>query len=156
MIFQKRGKHLDELDKKLLNLLQQNGRISIKKLSDALFITAPAVSQRLRHLEEAKLIQSYHALIDYEQAGLPIKAYIHLSIEPHQKPEFYPFIQSIPNVIECDCVTGPYSMLLKVIFSSTRQLDDFINQLQKFGRTNTQIVFSTPVPSRGYQFDEES
>jgi Lrp/AsnC family leucine-responsive transcriptional regulator len=47
-------------------------------------------------------------------------------------------------------------MLLKVIFSSTRQLDDFINQLQKFGRTNTQIVFSTPVPSRGYQFDEES
>ena len=51
---QKRGKYLDELDKKLLNLLQQNGRLSIKKLSEALFITAPAVSQRIKHLEETE------------------------------------------------------------------------------------------------------
>ncbi|OTE88399.1 transcriptional regulator [Escherichia coli] len=43
-------------------------------------------------------------------------------------------------------------MLIKVVFPSTKSLDSFINDLQKFGRTNTQIVFSTPVPSRGYQF----
>lgn len=149
---QKRGKYLDELDKKLLNLLQQNGRLSIKKLSEALFITAPAVSQRIKHLEETEQLLYYQATIDYEQAGLPIKAFIHLSIEPQQKASFYPFIQAIPNVLECDCVTGPYSMLIKVVFPSTKSLDSFINDLQKFGRTNTQFVFSTPVPSRGYQF----
>ncbi|OTN77479.1 hypothetical protein A5886_002579 [Enterococcus sp. 8G7_MSG3316] len=149
---QKRGKRLDELDKKLLNLLQKNGRLSIKKLSEALFITAPAVSQRLKHLEETRHLVDYQATVDYEQAGLPIKAFIHLSIEPQQKASFYPFIQAIPNVLECDCVTGPYSMLIKVVFPSTKALDHFINDLQKFGRTNTQIVFSTPVPSRGFQF----
>gem|GEM_PF-867724 len=100
---------MDELDKKLLNLLQQNGRLSIKKLSEALFITAPAVSQRIKHLEETEQLLYYQATIDYEQAGLPIKAFIHLSIEPQQKASFYPFIQAIPNVLECDCVTGPYS-----------------------------------------------
>ena len=71
---QKRGKYLDELDKKLLNLLQQNGRLSIKKLSEALFITAPAVSQRIKHLEETEQLLYYQATIDYEQAGLPIKS----------------------------------------------------------------------------------
>ncbi|TXX24184.1 Lrp/AsnC family transcriptional regulator, partial [Escherichia coli] len=116
------------------------------------FITAPAVSQRIKHLEETEQLLYYQATIDYEQAGLPIKAFIHLSIEPQQKASFYPFIQAIPNVLECDCVTGPYSMLIKVVFPSTKSLDSFINDLQKFGRTNTQIVFSTPVPSRGYQF----
>lgn len=146
---------MDELDKKILTLLQQQGRLSIKKLSETLFITAPAVSQRLRHLEESGLIQNYQATIDYERASLPIKAYVHLSIEPHQKPEFYPFIQKIPNVLECDCVTGPYSMLMKVVFESTRSLDQFINDLHKFGRTNTQIVFSTPVSARGYFFQTE-
>lgn len=143
---------MDNLDKRILNLLQQDGRLSIKKISETLFITPPAVSQRLRHLTENGFIRDYQANIDFTSAGLPIKAYIHLSIEPHQKPEFYPFIKKIPNVLECDCVTGPYSMLIKVVFESTRSLDQFINELQQFGRTNTQIVFSTPVSSRGYQF----
>lgn len=73
---QKRGKYLDELDKKLLNLLQQNGRLSIKKLSEALFITAPAVSQRIKHLEETEQLLYYQAAIDYEQPACRSK---HLS-----------------------------------------------------------------------------
>ena len=56
---------------------------------------------------------------------------------------FYPFITAHPNVLECDCVTGPYSMIIKVAFESTEALDMFINQLQVFGNTQTQIVFST-------------
>jgi Lrp/AsnC family leucine-responsive transcriptional regulator len=58
-------------------------------------------------------------------------------------------VKECPNVIECDCVTGNYSMLLKVVFPSTTELDTFIGQLQKFGKTSTQIVFSTPVAPRG-------
>ena len=75
--------------------------------------------------------------------------FINLEIIPAQKAEFYPFIRSCPNVVECNCVTGDFSMLIKVAFADTMELDSFIGRLQKFGRTSTQIVFSTPVEPRG-------
>ena len=75
--------------------------------------------------------------------------------EPYQKKEFYPFIQSVPNVIECNCVTGEYSMVLEVLFPSTTELDKFIGELQRFGRTKTLIVFSTSVEHRGINADIE-
>ena len=61
---------------------------------------------------------------------------------------------AVPNVLECNCVTGEYSMLMKVAFQSTMDLDIFIGQLQKFGKTSTQIVFSTQVGPRGVDVDE--
>ena len=70
-------------------------------------------------------------------------------MDPKLKPEFYPYIQSCPHVVECNCVTGDYSMLIEVLFGTTQELDQFINHLQQFGRTRTQIVFSTPVEHRG-------
>ena len=58
------------------------------------------------------------------------------------------FIDAIENVIECNCVTGEYAMLLEVEFWNTVELDHFINDLQRFGKTRTQIVFSTAVEHR--------
>ena len=58
--------------------------------------------------------------------GYHIKAFINLEVEPAQKKEFYPFIDRIPNVIECNCVTGDYAMLVEVMFQTTIQLDHFI------------------------------
>ena len=57
--------------------------------------------------------------------------------------------QTRSNVLECNCVTGTYSIMLKVAFPSTMELDTFIGHLQQFGNTQTQIVFSTAVPPRG-------
>lgn len=78
-----------------------------------------------------------------------ITAFINLEVEPVQKAEFYPFVQNCPNVLECNCVTGNYSMLIKVAFKNTEELDAFIGRIQEFGKINTQIVFSTPVETRG-------
>ena len=78
-----------------------------------------------------------------------VTAFINLEMHPSQKPSFYPFIEACPNVLECNCVTGQYSMLIKVAFRSTVELDTFIGQLQKYGNTQTQIVFSTSVEHRG-------
>ena len=72
--------------------------------------------------------------------------------ESYQKKEFYPFIQSVPNVIECNCVTGDYSMLIEIAYQSTVELDHFINVLQRFGHTKTLIVFSTSVEHRDIAF----
>ena len=113
------------------------------------FLTSPAVSARIERLEAEGILTGFHASVDPIQLGYHIKAYISLEISPAQKPEVYPFLRAHPNVLECDCVTGNYSVLLKVAFPSTMELDEFIGKLQNFGKTSTMIVFSTIVENRG-------
>ena len=86
--------------------------------------------------------------------GYHILAYINLEVIPEDKEQFYAYAREVPHILECSCVTGGFSMLLKVAFQSTMELDMFIGQLQKFGRTSTQIVFSTHVGPRGVDVDE--
>ena len=77
-------------------------------------------------MEAEGILTGFHASVDPIQLGYHIKAYISLEISPAQKPEVYPFLRAHPNVLECDCVTGNYSVLLKVAFPSTMELDEFI------------------------------
>ena len=100
-------------------------------------------------LESSGAIMSYQAQVAAPMLGYMVKAFVNLDMDPQRKPEFYPYIESCPHVVECNCVTGDYSMLIEVLFATTQELDQFINHLQQFGRTRTQIVFSTPVEHRG-------
>ncbi len=140
---------MDNIDRKILSVLQENARTPLKVIAEQVFLSSPAVSARIERLEAAGLITGYQAQLSAAAMGYQIKAFIFIEVEPKQKPEFYPYIEGCPNVMECNCVTGDYSMLLKVCFHTTQELDQFINQLQQFGRTRTQIVFSTPVEHRG-------
>ena len=139
---------LDAIDRRILKRLQVNARTPIKEIAKEIFLSSPAVSNRIEKMEKAGILRGYHAQIDLTLFGYNIKAFINLEVEPYQKKEFYPFIRSIPNVIECNCVTGEYAMLIEVVFRTTQQLDHFINELQHFGKTQTQIVFSTSVEHR--------
>lgn len=140
---------MDNIDKKILKLLQENARYPLKHLANKVFLSSPAVSARIERLEKKGIITGYHAAIAPVSLGFHITAFINLALDPKEKPEFYPFIESCPNVLEVNCVTGAYAMLIKVCFPSTNELDQFINELQRFGNTDTQIVFSTPVEPRG-------
>lgn len=140
---------MNPADAALIAALQENARVPVKALAKRVFLSPPAVSSRIAKLEEQGVIRGYRASVDPFKVGYHIKAFINLQMTPQQKPVFYPFIRACPNVVECDCITGKYSMLIKVIFHSTMELDAFIGQLQKFGPTDTQIVFSTPVEARG-------
>lgn len=145
---------LDHIDKEILNLLQTHARMPLKEIAAKVFLSSPAVSARIDRLMKEGYIDSFQAQLNPIALGYHIKAFINLEVEPIQKKEFYPFIESIPNVIECNCVTGNYAMLITVLFKSTSDLDLFINQLQGFGKTKTQIVFSTSVKHRGVVIDE--
>ena len=126
---------MDTIDRKILTILQQNARTPLKVIAEQVFLSSPAVSARIERLESAGYIQGYQAQLSCAALGYQIKAFISLEVEPSQKPEFYPYIEGCPNVMEC--------------FHTTQELDQFINQLHRFGRTRTQIVFSTPVEHRG-------
>ncbi|WP_312426713.1 Lrp/AsnC family transcriptional regulator [Lacrimispora sp.] len=140
---------MDDIDKKIVKTLQNNARASLKNIAEIAFLSSPAVSARIEKLERDKIITGYHAEVDSRKLGYHITAFISLDVSSADKIRFYEDMESIPNVLECNCVTGEYSMLVKVAFPSTMELDIFIGQLQKYGKTSTQIVFSTPVGPRG-------
>ena len=146
---------MDKIDRKIINSLQKNARASLKDLSKECFISSPAIAARINKLEKSGIINGYHSSIDIEKIGFHVRAFIQVQLEPRQKDEFYPYVQSIPNVVECNCVNGDYSEIMEVIFPSTTDLDNFINTIQqRFGKTSTQIVFSTSVQHRGITLDD--
>lgn len=140
---------LDHIDIEILNILQDNASTPIKEIASKVFLSSPAVSARIERMERQGYILGYHAQVNPLALGYHIKAFISLEIEPVRKKEFYPYIKGCRNVIECNCVTGDYSMLLEVLFPDTVALDQFIGELQEYGRTKTLIVFSTSVEHRG-------
>lgn len=140
---------LDHIDIEILNILQEDASTPIKEIAAHVFLSSPAVSARIERMERQGYILGYHAQVNPIALGYHIKAFINLEIEPVRKKEFYPYIKEQRNVIECNCVTGDYSMLLEVLFPDTVELDQFIGELQSYGRTKTLIVFSTSVEHRG-------
>lgn len=144
---------LDTIDKIILDTLQENAKTPLKDIAGKVYLSTPAVSARIEKLEKDGFITGYHAQINPVALGYHIKALINLEVVPEDKKEFYPFVKNCPNVIECNCVTGDYSMVLEVLFPGTVELDQFIGELQRFGRTKTLIVFSTSVEHRGITAD---
>jgi Lrp/AsnC family leucine-responsive transcriptional regulator len=136
-------KQLDATDKKIIEILQNNGKASLKELSADIHMTTPAISARIERLERDGYIKGYHAEIDLEKTGFSIKAFILVSVRHEDVEKFTEFISSSKCVIECCHITGPYSMILKAVFSSTSLLGEFLEQIQYYGKTETQVVFST-------------
>lgn len=139
---------LDKVDEKIIQMLQTNARVPVKEIAKEVFLSSPAVSARIDRLSQEQLIKGYHMTIDRHKLGYDVTAFVSLEMSPAQKSKFYPFIKACPNVLECNCITGQYSQLIKVAFRNTIDLDSFIGSLQQFGRTSTEIVFSTPVEPR--------
>ena len=139
---------LDAVDRTILNILQRNAKCPLKEIAEKVYLSTPAVSARIEKMEKEGYILGYQAQVNPEALGYHIKALINLEVSPEGK-------RKCSNVIECNCVTGEYSMVLEVLFPSTTELDKFIGELQRFGRTKTLIVFSTSVEHRGINADIE-
>ena len=96
---------MDKIDRKIINSLQKNARASLKDLSKECFISSPAIAARINKLEKSGIINGYHSSIDIEKIGFHVRAFIQVQLEPRQKDEFYPYVQSIPKLVECNCET---------------------------------------------------
>ena len=142
---------LDRIDLEILSILEENARTPIKSIAKRIFISPPTVAARIDSMEKAGILLGYHAKINDSILGHPVRAFINLEVAPERKTELYPFLTDCPDVIECSHVTGEYSLLIQTVFDSTDSLDRFISRLQDFGRTKTQIVFSTIVEHRGFR-----
>lgn len=139
---------MDGIDYTILEMLVENSRYSMRDIAKKVFLSSTAVAARVERLEQKGIITGYHVSVNPIKMGYYIKAYIQIQVNPIQKNEFYPYMDRNMHVLECDCVTGEYTMLIKVIFKTTMELDQFINEIQRFGKTNTLIVFSTSTNHR--------
>lgn len=135
--------NIDGIDVQILNALKVNARTAAAELAAETGLDEQSLAERIDNLENAGYIKGYHADIDLEKIGYKIKAFIQMSVLPEDQRKFYDFIQKKDCILECSHITGQFSMLLKVIFPTTSELDTFVGELQEFGKTETQVVFST-------------
>lgn len=140
--------HLDEIDARLLDLLQADGRATQLELARAVHLSQPAVAERIRKLEQAGVITGYKAQVDPAKLGIDITAFIGVSIEhPKYFEEFARIVLRLPEVLECHRVAGLDSYILKVRAANTQALDQLLVETLRtiagVTRTNTTIVLSS-------------
>ena len=144
---------LDDIDVKILALLDKDARVSIKTIAEKVYVSQPTVSARIEALVKKGIIKGFYTEIDNSVYDNVIKCYIQIEVAPARKEELYELIKNTPEVIECDRVTGEYSLILKLVFKNTVEMDKYINEFQHYGRTKTQIIFSSIVSHRGVLLD---
>lgn len=139
--------HLDRIDIQLLALLQENGRISQHDLAKAVGLSAPAVAERLRKLEDRGIIKRFTALLDAKRLGWDITAFIFVGISGSKfYPDFRQHVEDAAQVVECHSITGQGSHLLKIRAENTTALESLLAQIQAWPGvqwTTTSIVLST-------------
>jgi len=138
---------LDEIDLRLLEMLQQNGRTSQHDLATTVGLSSPAVGERVRKLEERGIIRQFTTVIDPKLLGRDVTAFIFTGIAGSQYyTEFRQHVKDHPEVLECHSITGQGSHVLKIRTESTSTLESLLAEIQSWPGvqwTTTSIVLST-------------
>ena len=142
---------MEETNRKILSLLASDGRLSFTELAKHTGLSVSAVQQRVRRLEERGVIRGYCAVIDPEEAGLPLTAFISIKpfdpAAPDDAPERLTHLKAIEA---CHSVAGDENYILKVRVASPSGLEDLLQQIRAAANvsTRTTIVLSTPFEGR--------
>ena len=138
---------LDDTDLSILGLLQDDCRIPLTRIGEAVGLSAPAVLERIKKLEAAGVITGYRALLDGRRLGLDITAFIGVIVShPKLIDAFEAQVKELDDVLECHHVTGGYTLLLKVKTENTSSLELLISEIRALdgvARTETMVVLST-------------
>ncbi len=120
---------MDDKDQQILRVLQTDGRISNQDLAERVNLSPSPCLRRLRNLEERGVIRGYSADVDAKACGLPLTAYIRISLSPHSEETVRGFetrVQSLDEVMECHLLTGRSDYMLRVMVSGLDAYEHFI------------------------------
>jgi len=142
--------NLDNTDWGLLEALQEDARLTFAELGRRVNLSPPAVAERVRRLEDARVLRGYHADLDLAALGLPMQAMVRVTTSNSAECANYAArLEDIPEILEAQRVTGTDSYIVRVALRSMEHLEDLLNRLAPHsGDTITAMVLSTPVPSR--------
>ena len=146
---------LDNISWKILTELQKDARLTYAELGRRVGLTTPAVIERVRKLEDAKIITGYRIEIDTAKVGLPILAFVRMSITGIDYSHIIEVAEQSNEVLECHRGTGGDSFIMKVAVADVEHLQTLIDKLTPYGITTTSIVLSSPVKNRVIEMKNE-
>ncbi|ANA35718.1 Lrp/AsnC family transcriptional regulator [Ralstonia mannitolilytica] len=139
---------IDDVDQRILDVLLTDSRISLKQLAEQVGLSAPSVSERLRRLEERGVIRQYTVDLDPKALGYPLQAIVRVRPMPGKLHIVQRLIEEIPQISECDKVTGEDCFIARLFVQSIDQLDQILDRVADHAETNTAIVKAQPVRRR--------
>ena len=138
---------IDDLDIKILKILQESGRIKRNEIGEAVGLSIPSVSERLHKLETKGVIEGYYAKVNKKSFGYDIMAYIHVFMDSSKHYNaLIANVEKISQILECHSVLGEGSHLLKAIVKNTESLEKLLSKIQSWSgvtATKTTFVLST-------------
>ncbi|MCB1041912.1 MAG: Lrp/AsnC family transcriptional regulator [Acidobacteria bacterium] len=141
---------LDHLDYHILNILQEDGRITNSKLAEQVGLSAPPMSERVKKLERSGLIKGYRAILDHEALGRSFAAYVAINVDVKQLnyvSDLESRLRELEEVVECYHIAGGIDFLLKVQVESQegykRFVVDRLSHIEGLNKIHTWVVLST-------------
>lgn len=141
-------RHLDEIDREIIAALNDNGRMTIRDISEKIGLSSPSIKERILKLEDAGAIKGYTINVNPEVFGLAVAAHVRMRAIPGQVQRLAQLLNDTPEVVEADRVTGEDCFLAKVIVSDVQHLETVIDRFVPFSSTDTAIIQSSTVPHR--------
>ena len=138
----------DATDWRILHALQHQGRATFAELARAVSMSASAVTERVRRLEDAGVISGYTAVVDQERLGLPVLAFVRLRYPHGNYKPFHDLLDTTPEILEAHHVTGDDCFVLKVATRSMSHLEQVAGRIGALGSVTTSVVYSSPLPRR--------
>jgi len=141
------AKGLDEIDLKILKHLQKEGRAQRNQLAEIVHLSVPSVSERMRKLEEKKLIKGYRAMLDGKLFNFDITAFVFVEVDGSDN--YPPFIENTinePEVLECHSITGDGSHILKIRTENTDSFEKLLSRIQSWNgvsKSRSNVVLSS-------------
>jgi Lrp/AsnC family leucine-responsive transcriptional regulator len=145
---------LDSTDWKILRELQQDARLSSNELGRRIGLSAPATAERVRKLEDARVITGYRAHIDPAKVGMPLLALIHLRCDQGSCLLRTSSLEEFPEVLEVHKLSGSHCAVLKVVLSSMRHLEALTHRLSAHGALVVHLVTSSVLPERVIDWEQ--
>ncbi|MEV4327970.1 Lrp/AsnC family transcriptional regulator [Microbispora rosea] len=149
---------MEEIDRRIVTLLATDGRMSFTDLAKETGLSVSAVHQRVRRLEKRGVIRGYAALVDYDEIGLPMTAFVSIKpIDPSAPDDAPERLSHLTAIEACHSVAGDESYILKVRVASPLGLEELLQQIRASANvsTRTTVVLSTPYDYRSPVIEKE-
>ncbi|MFK4165673.1 Lrp/AsnC family transcriptional regulator [Paenibacillus lautus] len=145
---------MDHIDNKILSILHGNARITISEMSRLIAMSQPAVTERLRKLEEQGVITGYRAVIAPSKLGKYTTAFV--LFKSNNCREFEAYAESAPEIVDFYRTSGEYNYLLKVVTATSESLETFLETCNSFGHSSTLVVLSTRFEDKSLVSSEDA
>lgn len=139
---------VDDIDRQIIALLAEDARLSIKELAAAVGLSSPSVSERLKRLTETGVIRRFTVDVAPKALGYQFQAIVRIRPLPGKQQAVEKLLREMPEVIECDKVTGDDCFIARMHLRDIEELDSLLEDLTRWAETNSSLVKAMTVPRR--------